>query len=89
MVDYERAGEEAPPIIQREPDRCEAELMSDQEVIDFIDDSLTTLMFLKDKQSKALAQVQAYFYADLACLLELGRIEREDYDVALKMEAEQ
>lgn len=89
LDDYIKNGDEPPERVKAKPDSCEANLMSDEEVVTFIDDSLVTLMVLKDKQSPATERTRKYFLADLVCLHKAGRIKQSNYEMILKMEEEQ
>lgn len=54
--------------------------MTDEEIADFIKDSVATLRILTDKKSMRLESVQSNFHADLAYLQSLGRITPDDYN---------
>ena len=80
LADYEKAGIEIPERIQEFPEMCEGELMTSDEVEEFIKDSIASLRILSDKQSPRLEIVRENFKADMSVLLELGRIEEDEYN---------
>lgn len=77
---YKAANIEPPARIVSNPERTEGEMMTDDELEEFIKDSIATLRILSDRQAKRLPQVQATFAADMAYLVELGRIDEDDYN---------
>ncbi len=80
LSDYEAAGIEPPGRIREFTTMCEAELMTGDEVEEFIKDSIATLRILSDKQSLRLEAATTSFKADMATLFELGRIEEDEYN---------
>lgn len=80
LSDYKAAGIEAPERIKEFPQMCEGELMTSDEVEEFIKDSIAALRILSDKASPRLGAVGANFKADMSALLELGRIEEDEYN---------
>jgi hypothetical protein len=80
MADYEAAAVEIPERIREFPEMCEADLMTSDEVEEFIKDSIATLRILSDKQSLRLDAASNSFKADMNVLLEFGRIEEDEYN---------
>lgn len=80
LADYQAAGEDPPHRIVSHPDRTEGEMMSDDEVEEFIKDSIATCRILLDKRSPRYDEVVANYVADLRYLLSLGRIGEDDYN---------
>jgi len=80
LADYEAAGIEIPDRIREFPEMCEGELMTSDEVEEFIKDSIATLRILSDKHSPRLNTASESFIADMSALLELGRIEEDEYN---------
>jgi len=80
LADYEAAEIEIPGRIREFPAMCEGELMTSDEVEEFIKDSIATLRILSDKQSPRLESATNNFKADMALLFELGRIEEDEYN---------
>lgn len=80
LADYEAADIETPERIREFPEMCEGELMTGDEVEEFIKDSIATLRILTDKQSLRLADAAKSFKADMAALFELGRIAEDEYN---------
>jgi hypothetical protein len=54
--------------------------MLQDEVDEFIKDSVATIRILTDKHSPRLEAVLAVYRADLAALLKLGRIDEDEYN---------
>jgi hypothetical protein len=80
LSDYRTAEVEPPGRIISNPERTEGEMMTDDEIEEFIKDSIATLRILADRHSDRLAEVQANYQADLAYLLSLGRMNEADYN---------
>ena len=78
--DYQRAGTEAPDSIRSNPDLCEGDLMTNDEVAAYIKDSIATLRILADKQSPRFDEVVGIFQGDMQALLQLGRLEDDEYN---------
>ncbi len=54
-------------------------MMLDDEIEEFIKDSIATLRILSDKHSARYTELLAIYQADLAYLASLGRISEDDY----------
>jgi hypothetical protein len=80
LNDYRAAEIEPPTRCAANPDKTEGEMMSDDEIQAFIKDSLATLRILADRKSPRYTEIQQNYYADLAYLAKLGRIEPDDYN---------
>ena len=80
LKDYKAAGREAPESIISNPDLCEGDLMNNDEVGEFIKDSIATLRILADKRSPRYEQVVEIFKADMLALVQLGRLEEDEYN---------
>jgi hypothetical protein len=80
LADYETAGEEAPERIIDNPELTEGEMMSVEEIEEFIKDSVATLRILADQHSARYGAISEQFRADLAYLLKVGSIEQEEFD---------
>lgn len=80
LADYIAAGQEPPARIISNPDSTEGEMMLEEEVEEYIKDSIATLRILSDKQSPRYADIRAAFVTDLAYLVSLGRISDDDYN---------
>ncbi|HSX14414.1 MAG TPA: hypothetical protein VLE72_00685 [Candidatus Saccharimonadales bacterium] len=80
LSDYERAGEEPPERILANPKACEGELMTLAEVDDFIRDCVATMLIMLDRGSERFEEIRTTFLADLDCLLELGKIDADEYN---------
>jgi hypothetical protein len=79
LEDYQAAGIEAPEQIRANPGLCEGDLMSNDEVGEFIKDSIATLRILSDKDSPRYDEVEGIFLADMLSLVQLGRLGEDEY----------
>jgi hypothetical protein len=80
LADYQEAGVEAPARCISNPELTEGEMMTAEEIEEFIKDSIATLRILSDKGSPKLADLTANYYADLAYLMEVGSLSEDDYN---------
>lgn len=80
LADYREAGVEAPARCVSNPELTEGEMMSADEVEEFIKDSIATLRILADRHSPRLDEVTASYKADLAYLVEVGSLGEDDYN---------
>lgn len=85
-ADYERAGQEVPDRLLYDPAGCEGELMTDEEVTQYIQDGIKTCLILHDKGSPRFIAVQQAFFSDLAFLVKIGRIDRDEYNEIIRDE---
>lgn len=79
LADYEKASIEAPEQIKANPGLCEGDLMSADEIKEFIKDSIATLRILGDKNSPRYDDVESIFLGDMLALLQLGRLDEDEY----------
>ena len=86
LADYVAKGEDPPARIELKPDACEGELMSDAEVEGYIYDGIMALRVMNQANSKRFAEVRAFFLADLLFLVEIGRLDEDDYNELLREE---
>jgi hypothetical protein len=80
LSDYEAAGQEAPGRIKSNPTMTEGEMMTADEVQEFIKDSIATLRILSDKKSARYEELELMFVTDLAYLAQVGQIDEDDYN---------
>jgi hypothetical protein len=80
LEDYRKAKIEAPGRVVSNPELCEGDLMLQDEVDEFIKDSIATLRILAEKNSPRFEQVEQTYHDDLAALLKLGRIDEDEYN---------
>jgi hypothetical protein len=80
LADYEAAGAEAPGRCISNPDLSEGEMMTAEEVQEYIKDSIATLRILADKQSARYDEIVAMYLEDLAYLSQVGQIDEDDYN---------
>ena len=78
--DYLKAGAEVPDRLLDDPSVCEGELMSADEIEEYLADGLRALMILRDKKSEHYERIRQDFQADLDFLLKIGRIDEEQYN---------
>lgn len=86
LQDYLDRNQEPPERVIANPLQCEGEMMSDEEVEDYIAESLKALMVMNDHVSPRFKQVQSYFFADLKFLVSIDRVAAEDYTELIKPE---
>jgi hypothetical protein len=80
LADYRTAGAEAPARCVSHPELTEGEMMTAEEIEEFIKDSIATMRILADKQSSRYDEVLAIYVADLVYLTEVGGISEDDYN---------
>ncbi len=80
LADYRRENEEAPERIEANPEACEGELMTKDEMEEYLADSMATTMVLINKGSPAAHRVKSMYLADLEFLVTLGRMSLDDYN---------
>lgn len=80
LADYQNAGVEPPEELIVDPTLCEGEMMTLEDVAGHIKDSTGTLMILLDHNSTRFEETRLAFLADLAFLLELGKIDPDEYN---------
>jgi hypothetical protein len=80
LDDYKKADIEPPERLLSSSQLCEGDLMSQDEVDEFIKDSIATLRILSDKGSPRWEAVAATYRLDLEALLQLGRIDQDEYN---------
>ncbi|HVQ44982.1 MAG TPA: hypothetical protein VMT30_08580 [Candidatus Saccharimonadia bacterium] len=80
LADYQHAHIDPPERIISHPERTEGQMMTDDEIEEFIKHSIATCRILLDKRSPRYEQVVGNYVADLTYLLSLGRISDDDYN---------
>ena len=80
LADFEAAGVEAPESVKSTPDLSEGDLMTNEEVEELIKHSVAMLRILHDKQSPRYEAVVEGFKADMLALVQLGRLEENEYN---------
>ncbi|HEX3082242.1 MAG TPA: hypothetical protein VHQ86_03230 [Candidatus Saccharimonadia bacterium] len=80
LADYKKAGLEPPMRCISNPDLSEGEMMTADEVEEFIKDSIATLRILADKKSPRFDEIAASYKADLAYLVEVGSVDEAEYN---------
>lgn len=78
--DYLEAGQEVPPELASSSGVTEGSLMDEDQVAEFIKDSIATLRILSDKGSIRYQDLEAAFKADLKYLLSIGQIDEDVYN---------
>jgi hypothetical protein len=79
LEDYVRHGVEPPEQIVSQPEACEGQLMSDDDIWAYIEDSIKTLLILNDRKSDRFEPVKEAFVADLEFLVSIDRLTAEEY----------
>lgn len=80
LADYDAAGIEAPKRIISNPELTEGEMMTADEVAEYIKDSMATLRILADKNSDRYHELVDAYRADLAYLVEVGSLDEDHYN---------
>jgi len=80
LADYQAAGIEPPARCVSNPELTEGQMMTADEVEQFVIDSIATIRILADRQSPRLADVIASYRADLAYLAKVGSLAEDDYN---------
>jgi hypothetical protein len=80
LADFRASGIEPPARCASNPELTEGQMMTADEVAEFVRDSIATLRILADKHSPRLAEVTLSYRADLAYLLEVGSLGEDDYN---------
>jgi len=80
LADYLAAGVQPPSRCLSNPSLTEGEMMTADEVEEFIKDSVATLRILSDKHSPRYDQVAATYRADLNYLVQCGSLDAADAD---------
>ena len=80
LPDYHAAKVEPPARVIDRPAQTEGQMMTDDEIQEYIKDSIATCRILLDKRSDRFDQLVGNYVADLAYLLSIGRISEEDYN---------
>jgi hypothetical protein len=79
LEDYQYHEVDAPDRIVEHPEACEADLMTDEEVQEYIEDSFQTIRVLGDRVPEKAAALQRILQDDLDYLVAIARIAPEDY----------
>jgi hypothetical protein len=80
LADFLEAGSEPPPECISSPHLTQGEMMTDEEVDEFLKDSVATLRILSDHSSPRYVELMNTYLTDLAYLSSLGRITEDDYN---------
>jgi len=79
LPDYVTAGVEPPARIVDNPELTEGEMMSIEEIEEFIKDSIATLRILADGGSARFEQLKDQYVADLTYLAQVGSIDETEF----------
>jgi hypothetical protein len=86
LAEYQQHNEEAPDRILENPHMCEGDLMSDEELDEYLHDSIATIKILIDSKSPKADKLTEMYLADLDFLVSLGRLDVSDYNEMSKPE---
>ncbi len=86
LEDYRAHEVDPPESILSNPQACEGDLMTDEEVAQFVKDGIATIMLLRDKGSERTKTVHETFLLDCEFLLSLGRLEQDEYNELIDLE---
>ena len=80
IQDYLDHNDTPPARLLGNPELTEGELMTADEVAEFIKDSIATLRILSDKASPRFETVKDAYLEDLKYLTSVGSIDEDDYN---------
>ena|ERR1700735_3822746 len=80
LADYLAQDVEPPARCIASPELTEGEMMSEEEVEQYIIDSIATLRILQDHSSPKLQEVLDTYKEDLAYLASVGSLSEDDYN---------
>jgi len=80
LAHYVQAGVEPPARCASNPELSEGEMMTAEEVEEFVVDSIATLRILEDHASPKLQVVLDNYKRDLAYLVSVGSMTESDYN---------
>lgn len=86
LDDYHKYEQEPPRRIIDKPDSCEGELMTQGEVDAYLKDCVGTLLIMLDHGSPKFQEVRDNIKADLDFLLQLGKIDTDEYNEIIESE---
>ncbi len=87
LEDYLAAGDDPPARILAAPSLCEGQLMTDEEVAQYIKDGIATIIILRDKGSNKVETVHNSFVIDCQFLVSLGRLSEDEYNELIDLES--
>ena len=80
LADYQAAGEEIPERVKSNPFKTEGEMMKEDEIEEYVKDSIATLRILADRNSARWEELYQSFCGDILHLVHLGRMSEDDYN---------
>jgi hypothetical protein len=80
LADFKKAGMEPPSRCVSNPELSDGQMMTADEVEEYIKDSIATLRILSDHKSDRYEAVADAYRADLAYLVEVGSLTEDDYN---------
>ena len=80
LADYQKFDVEPPARIVDNPESTEGEMMSDDELEEYLKDSIATMRILLDKRSPRFEDLVGNYVADLTFLMSIGRLAEDDYN---------
>jgi hypothetical protein len=86
LDDYQKYEQEPPQRIIDDPTKCEGELMTQGEVDAYLKDCVGTMLIMLDHGSPKFAEVRDNIRADLDFLLQLGKIDQDEYNEIIESE---
>jgi hypothetical protein len=84
--DYEKAGEEIPTKLLHDDVHSEGELMSEEEIVEWIADTERTFLIVREQNKDIFNRLYQGFLLDLEYLVKIGKIDENTVDDLLKME---
>jgi len=85
-ADYMNADIETPEILENDDLHTEGELMSDDDIVEWISDTEKTFIVIKDQERDIFEKLYQKYILDIHYLCELGKLSEEDADEILRLE---
>lgn len=85
-ADYMTNNTEVPAGLVNDNIHTEGELMSEDEVMDWISDTEKTFSVIKESDEKVFEKLYQQYVIDIHYLCEIGKITEEDADEILRLE---
>ncbi len=85
-ADYLEAKIELPDALLNDEIHTEGELMTEAEIIEWIDDTEKTFLIIKEQDPKTFEKLYQKYVIDIHYLCEIGKITESDADEFLRIE---
>lgn len=86
LEDYQDANEEAPSILFDFPEKTEGELMSEEDLANWVIDTRKTFRVVRDQDAEVFNRLYQDFILDVEYLTKIGKIDEDTADEILNLE---